>query len=257
MARSAGAVARPKLGQHFLRSGRVLERIARAVCGEGAALTVEIGPGKGALTSVLLRYSARVLAIELDPELAEYVRRSHRDDPRLEVLQADALDADWPAWGEGALAGNLPYYAATAIISRYLRNPGRLAPAVFLIQKEVAERIVAAPGTRAYGYFSVECQFLAQTEYLFTVPPGVFHPPPKVDSAVIRLTPRENPGGLPVDRFLEFVSTCFRHKRKTLRNNLAGTFSPELLNQSPEMSRRAEQLSVAALADLFRALAPV
>jgi 16S rRNA (adenine1518-N6/adenine1519-N6)-dimethyltransferase len=247
-------VARQKLGQHFLLSGKVLERIATAVCGKGVSLTIEIGAGKGALTRCLLRHSARVLAIELDAELAERLKLSHGDDPRLEVVQANALDADWSAWGEGALAGNLPYYAASAIISKYVRNPGRLHPAVFLVQKEVAERIAAAPGRREYGYFSVECQLLARAEYLFTVPPAAFRPPPKVDSAVIRLTPRENPADLVVDRFLGFVSSCFRHKRKTLRNNLAGTFSRESLEGRPEMSCRAEQLSVEALVDLYRTL---
>jgi 16S rRNA (adenine1518-N6/adenine1519-N6)-dimethyltransferase len=194
------------------------------------------------------------VAIELDAELAKSLKRKYWDDPRLQVVQANALDTDWSAWGGGALAGNLPYYAATAIISKYVRNPGRLDPAVFLIQKEVAERIAAVPGTRQYGYFSVECQLLARAEYLFTVPPGAFHPPPKVDSAVIRLTPRENPGDLEIDRFLRFVSTCFRHKRKTLRNNLAGTFSREMLDQRPEMNRRAEQLSVSAFVDLHRSM---
>jgi 16S rRNA (adenine1518-N6/adenine1519-N6)-dimethyltransferase len=249
-------VARQKLGQHFLLSGKVLQRIARAACGEGVSLIVEIGPGKGALTRCLLQHSSRVVAIELDPNLAESLKRNFQSDPRLQVVQANALDLDWSAWGGGALTGNLPYYAATAVVSKYVRNPGRLRPAVFLIQKEVAERIAAVPGTREYGYFSVECQLLAQVEYLFAVPPGVFHPPPKVDSAVIRLTPRESPADLAVDRFLRFVSTCFRQKRKTLRNNLAGTFSREALDQRPEIGQRAEQLSVSAFVDLYRALVP-
>jgi 16S rRNA (adenine1518-N6/adenine1519-N6)-dimethyltransferase len=247
-------VARQKLGQHFLLSGKILERIARAASAPDVSLVVEIGPGRGALTRCLLRHALRVVAIELDAELAAHLRQACGDDPRLEVVEADALNAHWSAWGEGALAGNLPYYAASAIISKYVRSPGRLSPAVFLIQKEVAERITATPGTREYGYFSVECQLLARAEYLFTVPPGAFRPPPKVDSAVIRLTPRAVPPNLPAERFLGFVSTCFRHKRKTLRNNLTGTFSPAVLDGRPEMSRRAEQLSVAALADLYRAL---
>ena len=109
--------------------------------------------------------------------------------------------------GEGVLAGNLPYYVATSIISQFLRCPGRLTAGVFLIQKEVAERITANPGCREYGYFSVECQYLAKVEYLFTVPPGAFRPPPQVDSGVIRMTPREGAvtddtaGGLSEIRF--------------------------------------------------------
>ena len=158
---------------------------------------------------------------------------------------------DWSQWGAGVLTGNLPYYIATPIVARYLRKPGALTQAVFLIQKEVAERITAAPGGREYGYLSVECQFFAQTEYLFSVPSSAFQPPPKVDSAVIRLSPRAS---LPVDDpagFLAFVSTCFRQKRKTLRNNLAGKYPPESYEGRPEISRRAEQLSLQEFLDLF------
>ena len=152
------------------------------------------------------------------------------------------------------LVGNLPYYLATAIISRYVRSPGCLRPAVFLIQKEVAERITAVPKTRDYGYLSVECQYLASPEYLFTVPPGAFRPPPRVDSAVIRLTPRPHPEEVDTDSFLRFVSACFRQKRKTLRNNLSEYFARERLEGCPEMAQRAEQLSVSELLDLYRSL---
>ena len=246
-------MARQKLGQHFLASGKVLELIATAACGTGVPLTVEIGPGKGALTRCLLQHAARVVAIELDPDLTAHLRQSFHGEPRLEVVQGDALNADWSAWGPAALAGNLPYYVATPIISKYVRHPGALAPAVFLVQKEVAERITAMPGTRAYGYFSVECQLLAHAEYLLTVPPGAFRPPPKVDSAVIRLTPSQNVEP-PVEEFLHFVSACFRQKRKTLRNNLVGVLAPEVLNRLPEMGRRAEQLSVAEFIDIYRTI---
>jgi 16S rRNA (adenine1518-N6/adenine1519-N6)-dimethyltransferase len=135
-----------------------------------------------------------------------------------------------------------------------VRAPGLLNQAVFLIQKEVAERITARPGGREFGYFSVECQLFAEPEYLFTVPPGAFRPPPKVDSAVIRLTPRS---ALPIDdpeAFLTFVSACFRQKRKTLRNNLTGRYPAALLEGRPEVSRRAEQLGVADFVGLYRSL---
>jgi 16S rRNA (adenine1518-N6/adenine1519-N6)-dimethyltransferase len=149
------------------------------------------------------------------------------------------------------LTGNLPYYIATPIISRYLRAPGLMSQAVFLIQKEVAERITAKPGTREYGYFSVECQFLAHAEFLFTVAPGAFRPPPKVDSAVIRLTPRSELAVSDVDGFLGFVSICFRQKRKTLRNNLREAYHP-----APDLARRAEELSVDEFVDLYKSLGP-
>jgi 16S rRNA (adenine1518-N6/adenine1519-N6)-dimethyltransferase len=237
---------RQKLGQHFLASGKALERIATAACGEHVPLVVEIGPGRGALTEKLLGRADRVAAIELDPELAAWLRAQW---PRLELIEANALDVDWSQWGAGVLTGNLPYYIATALISKYLRAPGPLSQAVFLIQKEVAERITAKPGNRDYGYFSVECQFLAQAEYLFTVAPGAFRPPPKVESAVIRLTPRAGIVAPGLDRFLTFVSICFRHKRKTLGNNLRAVYGPH-----PELSRRAEELSVPEFVELYNTI---
>jgi 16S rRNA (adenine1518-N6/adenine1519-N6)-dimethyltransferase len=207
---------------------------------------VEIGPGRGALTEKLLERADRVAAIELDSELAGHLRAQY---PTVELVEANALDVDWSQWGVGVLTGNLPYYIATPLISRYLRTPGLLSQAVFLIQKEVAERITAKPGTREYGYFSVECQFLAKTEYLFTVAPGAFRPPPKVDSAVIRLTPTG--AAIDTEAFLKFVSICFRQKRKTLKNNLREAYDP-----APDLSRRAEELSVAELLDLYKSLGP-
>jgi 16S rRNA (adenine1518-N6/adenine1519-N6)-dimethyltransferase len=247
-------LARQKLGQHFLVSGKILERIAIAACGDHAALAVEIGPGRGALTEHLLRRTDRVCAIELDEALALHLRERWRWEPRFEVLEGNALDVDWSQWGAGVLVGNLPYYVATPIISRYVRAPGLLSQSVFLIQKEVAERITASPGGREYGYFSVECQLFAEPKYLFAVPPGAFRPPPKVDSAVIRLTPRS---GLAVEEpepFLAFVSACFRQKRKTLRNNLSGRYPGALLDARLEMSRRAEQLSMPEFVALYRSL---
>jgi 16S rRNA (adenine1518-N6/adenine1519-N6)-dimethyltransferase len=202
----------------------------------------------------LLAHADRVVAIELDSVLANHVRDRWGAEARFEVLEANALHVDWSQWGPGTLVGNLPYYIATPIITRYVREPKLLRHAVFLIQKEVAERITAKPGGREYGYLSVECQFFAQAEYLFSVPPGAFQPPPKVESAVIRLTPRSE---LAVDdpaAFLAFASACFRQKRKTLRNNLAGAYAAELYESRPEISRRAEQLSLPEFVELYRAL---
>jgi len=272
---------RQKLGQHFLAGTRVLERIACAACPEGTSQVIEIGPGQGALTERLLAHAARVVAIEMDSGLAEHLRDRWSHEPRLQIVEGNALNFDWTQWGPGVLAGNLPYYVATAIISKYLANPGPLTQAVFLIQKEVAERITAKPGTRDFGYLSVECQYLAKVEYLLSVPPGAFRPPPKVDSAVIRLIPRqearvgqalppallsaENAGAARVSSdgegdaasaksFLEFASACFRQKRKTLRNNLAELYPKEKLESLPALSQRAEQLSVAELLELFGTL---
>ena len=215
---------------------------------------VEIGPGRGALTERLLAHAERVAVIEIDAALANHLRDRWQGQSNLEILEANALQVDWSQWGTGVLVGNLPYYIATPIISRYVRARGSLSHAVFLIQKEVAQRITAQPGCRDYGYLSVECQFFAETEYLFTVPPGAFYPPPKVDSAVIRLTPRTDLDVADWEGFLAFVSTCFRQKRKTLRNNLAGAYLTELYESRPEISLRAEQLSVAEFVELYRAL---
>jgi 16S rRNA (adenine1518-N6/adenine1519-N6)-dimethyltransferase len=239
-------LARQKLGQHFLIKGKTLDRITRAACGEHAPLAVEIGPGRGALTERLIAHADRVAGIELDPALVARLRERWLSEPRLEIIEANALEVDWSQWGAGVLVGNLPYYIATAIAARYVRAPGLLTHAVFLVQKEVAERIAAKPGSRDYGYFSVECQFFAQPEYLFTVAPGAFQPPPKVDSAVIRLTPRNQVPSEDPEGFLAFASSCFRQKRKTLRNNLGGIDLPERYQ-----SRRAEQLTMAEFLDLY------
>ena len=246
-------MARQQLGQHFLIKGKTLERIAKAVCGDHTGLVVEIGPGRGALTERLLARADRVVAIELDEALALQIKDRW---PEVEVLQANALHVDWLQWGPGVLAGNLPYYIATPLIAKYLRTPGALTHGVFLIQKEVAARITATPGNRDYGYLSVEFQLFAETEYLFNVAPGAFQPPPKVDSAVIRLTPRKELAVPDPEKFLGFVSVCFRQKRKTLRNNLAAAYQPELFEGLPEMTKRAEQLSVEDFITLFQKLFP-
>ncbi len=247
-------MARQKLGQHFLASAGTLEKIAAAACGDRCDLAVEIGPGKGALTERLLAHAQRVVAFEVDRELAAHLKARWGGEPRLTVHQADALNADfttWPTETNAVLAGNLPYYAATAIISRFLRAPGDLRRGTFLIQKEVADRIVARPRTRDYGYLTVECQYLANAEYLFTVPPGAFRPPPKVNSAVVRLTPHALEGKRDSEAFLDFASLCFRQKRKTLRNNLTAHFDLGALNDEVRLTQRAEELSVEELISLF------
>ena len=215
---------------------------------------VEIGPGKGALTGKLLARAQRVVGIELDPDLADYLSALYATEPRFTLIRGDALQTDWTQWQPGRIAGNLPYYVATPIIARVIRL---LLPGVFLIQKEVAERISASPGHREYGYLSVETHLFSEPELLFTVPPGAFHPPPKVDSAVVRLTPRPRARELGIDdpeKFLRFVGRCFQYKRKTLRNNLAGSCGREMVDRWPEASLRAERISLETFAELYRRL---
>ncbi len=248
-------MSRQRLGQHFLVKGSILERIAAAACPQREPLVVEIGPGKGALTERLLARADRVVAIELDEELAERLRQ--RFPERLEVVSADVLETDLNQWGQAVVAGNLPYYISTAILSRVLAPGSLLTRGVFLVQKEVAERITARPGSRAYGYLSVEAQLYAEVRMLFEVRPSAFHPPPKVDSALIGFASHSPAGEFGVEspaEFLKFVSLCFRHKRKTIRNNLAEAYGADRVGVWPEASQRAEQLSILQFADMYRRL---
>jgi 16S rRNA (adenine1518-N6/adenine1519-N6)-dimethyltransferase len=235
-------VSRQKLGQHFLIRGSVLERIAAALCPAPVELAIEIGPGRGALTEKLLKRAGRVIAIELDSFLVEHLRRKFANEPRLEVVHADVLATDLAQWGRAPVAGNLPYYITSPILQQTVR--GRVPRAVFLIQKEVAERLVAQPGSRAYGFLTVETALFAAARLLFEVKPAAFHPPPKVDSAVVLLEPHGRDWGADTDGLLRFVGRSFEHKRKTLRNNLAEFYGRELVDLWPEAGLRAEQLSI-------------
>jgi len=249
-------VSRQRLGQHFLVRGSILERIAAAACPRRVPLVIEIGPGKGALTERLLARADRVVAIELDENLAGLLRAKFPDS-RLEVVTADALDVDLNQWGPAIAAGNLPYYISTAILTRALTTGSLLERGVFLVQKEVAARIVAGPGSRAYGYLSVEMQLYAEVQILFEVRPGAFHPPPKVDSALIEFRLRSRVGELGIDsppEFLKFVRLCFHQKRKTIRNDVAGAYGIEVTRDWPEAPLRAEQLTLDQLAALYARL---
>jgi len=263
-------VSRQRLGQHFLIKDSTLERIARAACPEREPherepLVIEIGPGRGALTERLLARAERVVAIEIDATLVEVLRTKFQSEPRLTVVEADALDIDLSQWGSAPIAGNLPYYAATPIIEKVLslesaRSLSATVPrAVFLVQKEVAARLAARPGSRDYGYLSVQTQLHADVERLFEVPPSAFRPPPKVDSTVVRLLPRNRAAELGIAdpaRFLRFAGHCFRQKRKTLRNNLAGAYGKNAMNGWPEARKRAEELTLEEFAELYRRLVP-
>jgi 16S rRNA (adenine1518-N6/adenine1519-N6)-dimethyltransferase len=216
---------------------------------------IEIGPGRGALTAKLLERAARVVAIELDGHLVEHLRRKFAAEPRLEIVHQDVLQTDLAQWGRSAIAGNLPYYISSPILERVTRvMPPR---AVFLLQEEVAERLVAAPGTREYGFLTVQTKVRMEARLLFPVKPAAFHPPPKVDSAVVLLEPRREPPDVgDAEEFLKFVAQCFRHKRKTLRNNLAEVYGKELVDAWPEAGLRAEQLSIDQFAGIYRRITP-
>lgn len=225
----------------------MLERIAAAACPTHEPLVLEIGPGRGALTEKLLRRVDRLVAIELDPHLAAHLERKFQSEPRLEVVKGDALETNLLEWGPAVITGNLPYYAATAIIEKTVRLT--LTRAVFLIQKEVAERLVARPGTRAYGFLTVATAVFAEVQLLFEVKPAAFHPAPKVDSAVVRIEPHA-PAIAEPEAFLRFAAACFRHKRKTIRNNLAEVYGP-LVGSWPEAGLRAEQIPFERLTEMY------
>jgi 16S rRNA (adenine1518-N6/adenine1519-N6)-dimethyltransferase len=212
-------------------------------------LVVEIGPGRGALTARLLERAARVVSIEIDHELAGYLRGRFAADDRLEVVEADVLSVDLAQWGAAPIAGNLPYYIASPILERALRlRPPR---AVFLLQKEVARRLVAQPGSRDYGYLTVATAVFAHARMLCEVPPSAFRPPPKVDSAVVEFCPRV-PATPDAEAFLEFAAQCFRYKRKTIRNNLRVVYGKDVVESWPEAALRAEQLSLPQLEEMWR-----
>ena len=241
-----------RLGQHFLTSPSILERIAEAASPSTASTIVEIGPGKGALTQYLLSRTPRLVAIEIDQVLVHYLQQKFRDAENLAIINNDVLKTDLAQWGPVAVTGNLPYYITSPIVERVLSLGPLLQRAVFLVQREVAERMSAVPGTRDYGYLSVQVQLLAEPKILFHVAPGAFRPPPKVESSVIRLERRTEPLIDDIQGFLAFTSACFRQKRKTLRNNLLGHYEKPVIEALPEGGKRAEQLSIPDLISIYR-----
>ena len=210
---------RKSLGQHFLRDLRALARIADALQLTGQETVLEVGPGRGALTDLLVPRAKRVVAIEVDRALVPILRERYAAKSHVMIVEADVLSTNLGDLAQGPyrLVGNVPYYITTPILFHALKAP-RPELAVFLVQKEVAERVVAAPGSDAYGALSVNVQALADPAMLFTVPAIAFAPAPKVDSAVIRVVPRSRPLVGPDDeaRFSKFVVACFGLRRKQL-----------------------------------------
>ena len=276
-ARPGGHRPRKALGQHFLTDVRILDRIVAALDPASDDVVLEIGPGKGTLTARLLAAGVRVVTIERDRALAAELeaRREEWGAGRVSVVPGDALRMDWhaqlrsvdwtapgpalapPRW---KVVGNIPYNITTPLIAKALTPPWP-ACIVFLVQAEVADRLAARPGTRAYGALSVGVQAACRVERLFGVRAGAFRPPPRVASAVVRLTPRAEPLVPAPDTaaFRAFVTACFARRRKQLRNAVAAAWgcapavaARVLAELGLDPAARPETLAPAAFAALLR-----
>jgi 16S rRNA (adenine1518-N6/adenine1519-N6)-dimethyltransferase len=209
-------LSRKRFGQHFLHDPRVLARILEAIDPDPADRIVEIGPGEGALTAPLLARVERLQAVEIDRDLAARLRREFPPE-RLELHCADALEFDFSAFGPGVrLVGNLPYNISTPLLFHLASQAERIKDMHFMLQEEVVDRMVAAPSSEAYGRLSVSLQARFRMQKLFRVARGAFRPPPKVQSALVRLAPLAEP--LAIDE--DLLRQAFSARRKTLKNAL-------------------------------------
>ena len=262
-----------RLGQHFLVDAAWRGRVIDALSIAPTDAWIEIGAGRGEMTAELVRRAARVFAIEKDPPLVHHLRRLAAEAPNLTLLQADILkvdlaallhDAEQTAPGSSiSVYGSLPYYITSPILHRLFPFAARLAGIHVIIQREVAQRLAAHPGTRDYGYLSIATQFYTQPEIVLTIPPGAFRPPPRVTSALVRLRPPGAGARLNVSdpqEFLGFAQACFAQKRKQLLNNLQ-TLAPRaqalawLAAAGAPPAARAEQLTLDQLFAVWRAAA--
>ena len=273
---------KPKLGQHFLASDSFAAQIVDALGDVSQNTVLEIGPGRGVLTSLLARRARRLIAVELDRVLAAQLRLRFGMYPNVEVIEADILSIDFDSLfgpkpglsrpgiefkpSPARVIGNLPYYITSDILLRLFAYAKYFETLVVLVQREVADRIAAEPGSRDYGLLSATAQLHARVEKLFTIPPGAFAPPPKVHSTVLRFTmaPRHHDLGLDGERqledgFIDFLKLSFGQKRKTLWNNLKAAFPEPRLRAALAAARvkpaaRAETLSLEESAAVYRAL---
>jgi 16S rRNA (adenine1518-N6/adenine1519-N6)-dimethyltransferase len=268
---------KPKLGQNFLADVGAAEQIVGALGDISNSVAVEIGPGKGALTQVLARRAHRLIAVELDRMLSTELRFKYRLQPQVEIIEADVLKLDFHTVlnrtigplndlrplkpSRARVVGNLPYYITSDILLRLFEFHEQFDVIVIMVQREVADRIAARPGTRDYGMLSATTQLYTKVENLFTLPPQAFSPPPKVHSSVLRLTvaPRFTELQVQPVEFISFLKTAFAMKRKTLLNNLKKDYGEEMIRNSLKESGvradvRAEALPLETTAQIFRKL---
>ena len=270
-------MARQRLGQHFLSDPSILRRIVHLARINPEDTVLEIGPGRGALTAMLARRARRLIAIEIDRVLAAQLRMNFSQEPNVEIIEGDVLAIDFhtlfgPKPGSTRpginhqpepvrVVGNLPYFITSDILLRLFEFRQYFDTIVLMVQREVAERLAAAPGRSEYGLLSATAQLYARVEELFTLPPSAFSPPPKVDSTVVRLRMAPKLESLRVREgdFINFLKLSFGQKRKTLSNNLKAQYEPKVLRAAFEKAGvkptvRAEALSLEKSAALFRAL---
>ncbi|HET7890321.1 MAG TPA: 16S rRNA (adenine(1518)-N(6)/adenine(1519)-N(6))-dimethyltransferase RsmA [Candidatus Sulfotelmatobacter sp.] len=269
--------SKPKMGQHFLASEEYAARVVDALGDVSERTVLEIGPGRGVLTSLLARRARRLIAVELDRVLAAQLRLKFGMERNVEVIEGDILAIDFdslfgpkPGLSRPGIelkpqpvkvVGNLPYYITSDILLRLFEFSKYFDSIVIMVQREVADRIAAEPGGRDYGMLSATAQLYARVENLFTLPPGAFVPPPKVHSSVLRLTIDSQQEKLDVagDGFIDFLRLSFGQKRKTLWNNLKNKYEGPALKQALAEAKvkptaRAETLSLEQSAAVFRAL---
>jgi 16S rRNA (adenine1518-N6/adenine1519-N6)-dimethyltransferase len=254
---------KPKLGQNFLTDPAACVTIADALGDISQATVAEIGPGAGAITQILALRAQRLIAIELDHDLAAGMRAQF---PAIEVIEADILTVDRSALRKNGeklrIVGNLPYYITSPILLHLFRFSEAIASAILMMQREVADRVAASPGSRDYGLLSATAQLYCRTERILTLPPEAFMPPPEVHSTVLRLTmrPRFAELGIRPDTFLAFLRQAFAQKRKTLGKNLrAAGFNAASVTTALEKSAippnaRAEEIDLDRMAALWKAL---
>ncbi len=251
---------RKRFGQHFLADESIVRRIVDCIAPAPGEVLVEIGPGRGALTFPLLERAGSLIAIELDRDLANWLSTlSASTQGALKLIQADALTVDFSALSTGKLrlVGNLPYNISTPLLFHALEHAPHIADMHFMLQKEVVDRMAAAAGGRTFGRLSVMLQARCSVQPLLQVPPSAFEPPPKVESAVVRLVPLPAAGVADIDfaALDRVVRSGFAQRRKTLRNALAGVVSERTLEDNDiDPAARAETVPVSAWLRLAQAI---
>jgi 16S rRNA (adenine1518-N6/adenine1519-N6)-dimethyltransferase len=258
---------RPPLGQHFLHDAGIRQKILHLLSAREEDAWLEIGAGHGEMTLLLAGTGARVVAVERDARLAAGLHEQLAALANARLVEADILKVSLEGLAREhkverfRVYGNLPYYITSPILHRLFESRTAMADIHIVIQREVAERLCAAPGSRDFGYLSVVAQFYTQPEILIPVPRGAFRPPPKVESSLVRLAPPGKGVELGLEdegAFLRFVQACFRQKRRTLRANLRGRYGARVEEALEAMKlpprARAEELSLEQLASLYRQL---